>query len=138
MCIANKITKDNPVFLYRLVNSSTNNQSPGSYKEFICTLAWADHRDQRYDRDTVLRYMYHGKLHKIRVSEEPLHYLEDTNVFVIWSWVVDDKLALDLCAEWISKKIAKRSEEINRLAWRTIHDRNFLYSLEVQDHVSEL
>ena len=138
MSISNKITKENPVFLYRLVNSSTNNQSPGSYKELICTLAWADKRDQRYGSDTVLRYLYHDKLHKVRVHDEALRCADNTNVFAVWAEYPDDKLALDLCRQWIQNKLTKRSEEINRLAWRTIHDRDFLYSLEVHDHVSEL
>lgn len=132
------ITKENPVYLYRIVQTANKSLGLGSYKEFICVKAWLDMNAVMGDDCYIFSYYYNDRLYHSRVPNTPNTIVCDSkNTFAFWTYEKNDELAMSLCKDWLKNQIAGRQLDLKNRAYRMLYDKEFLYSLEI-NHVEEL
>lgn len=132
------ITKENPVYLYRIVQTANKSLGLGSYKEFVCVKAWLAINAVMGDDSYIFSYYYNDRLYHSRVPNTPNTIVCDSkNTFAFWTYEKNDELAMSLCKDWLKNQIAGRQLDLKNRAYRMLYDKEFLYSLEI-NHVEEL
>lgn len=133
MCTLGFITKENPVYLYRIVRSDNKNAPLRSFKEFIVVKAWSsDGNDILHDGHRYFDYYYNGRLYrKQEVGINEFLPFVDYKSFNIWSYIRDDEYAMRECKKWINKVTTQLKTDINARAMRLMADRDFGNRLQV-------
>lgn len=121
------ISKENPVYLYRIVRSDNKNAALVSFKEFIVVKAWSSNgNDVLAEGHRYFDFYYNGRLcRKQEVGISEFLPFADFRSFNIWSYERDDEYAIRECKKWISKITAQTKNDINVRALKLIADRDF-------------
>ena len=121
------ITKEKPVYLYRIVRSDNKNAPLRSFKEFIVVNAWSSEgNDVLHEGHRYLDYYYNDRLYrKQEVGINEFLPFADSKNFNIWSYIRDDEYAIRECKKWINKITARSKTDINTRAMRLMADRDF-------------
>jgi len=127
MCTLGFISKENPVYLYRIVRSTNKNAPSISFKEFVVVKAWSSEgNDVLNDEHRYFDYYYNGRLYrKQEVGFSEYLPFADSKSFNIWSYERDDEYAIRECKKWIDKVTARSKADINVRAMRLMADRDF-------------
>ena len=127
MCTLGFISKENPVYLYRIVRSTNKNAPYISFKEFVVVKAWSSEgNDVLNDNHRYFDYYYNGRLYrKKEVGLSEYLPFADSKSFNIWSYERDDEHAIQECKKWIKEVTARSKADINAHAMRLMADRDF-------------
>ena len=127
------ISKENPVYLYRIVRSDNKNATSVSFKEFIVVKAWSsDGNDILAEERRYFDFYYNGRMYrKQEVGISEFLPFADSRSFNIWSYERDDEYAIRECKKWISKITAQTKKDINVRAMKLMADRDFGSRLRV-------
>lgn len=129
------ITKENPVYLYRIVLTANKSFGKGSYKEFVVVNAWSNSMDDVFKNCTRhFDFYYNNRIYRNEeVSlEEGVPFINNS-VFSIWFKERNDALALAECKKFLEGKIREKRAKLHDQATRVLHDMKFMSSLEVHD-----
>lgn len=127
------ISKENPVYLYKIVKSDKKTAASTRFKEFIVVKAWSS------EGNNVLKegrrffdYYYNGRLYrKQEVSLSEFCPFANSTMFNIWSYMRDDNYARHECKKWLDGIVAKSKKDIKQRATKLMNDQNFISSLHV-------
>ena len=135
MCAIGFISKENPVYLYKIVRSGNNNAPSISFKEFIVVKAWSSKGNNVIEEGhRYFDYYYNGRLYrKQEVGLSEFLPFVDSKSFSIWSYKRDDEYAIRECRKWIDKLTSKLKNDINIRAKRLMADRNFSSQLHITE-----
>lgn len=127
------ISKENPVYLYKIVRSSNKKAPLISFKEFIVVKAWSSEgNDVLIDGHRYFDYHYNGRIHhKQEVGLSEFFPFIDDRGFNIWSYMRDDNYARQECKKWLDGIINKSKQDIKQRATKLINDQNFISHLHV-------
>ena len=127
MCTLGFISKENPVYLYRIVRSTNKNAPHISFKEFVVVKAWSSKGNNVLnDCHRYFDYYYNGRLYrKQEVGLSEYLPFTDSKSFNIWSCERDDEHAIRECKKWIKEVTARSKADINARAIRLMADRDF-------------
>ena len=135
------ISKEKPVYLYKIIRSDASNAPIISYKEFVVVKAWSSEgNDICKEGRRFFDYYYNGRIHRKQEVglNEFLPFITSTG-FNIWSYNRDDEYAIQECKKWIISRANKFKSDLNVRATRLMADRDFCSRLEVvsKDGVDE-
>ena len=127
------ISKENPVYLYKIIRSDAKNAPNISYKEFVVVKAWSSEgNDICTEGRRFFDYYYNGRIYRKQEVglNEFLPFITPTG-FNIWSYNRDDEYAIRECRKWIIFRTNKFKSDLNTRAIRLMADRDFGSRLEV-------
>ncbi len=129
------ISKENPVYLYRIVRSNNKNASSISFKEFVVVKAWSSSdNDILKEGHRYFDFYYNGRLYrKQEVALSEFQPFGDSKSFNIWSYERNDALAISECQKWINDLACKLKKDIRTRAMRLMADRDFASRLQVTE-----
>ena len=129
------ITKENPVYLYRIVLTANKSFGKSSYKEFVVVKAWSNAVDDVLKTSRRhFNFYYNNRFYRNEeVSVEEGVPFINNSVFSIWFKERNDALALSECRKFLDGKIREKRAKIHDQATRVLHDIEFMSSLEVRD-----
>ena len=135
MCTLGFISKENPVYLYRIVRSTNKNAPSISFKEFVVVKAWSSEgNDVLNEEHRYFDYYYNGRVYrKQEVGLNEFLPFADSKSFNIWSYERDDEYAIRECRKWISQVTAQLKADLNIRAMRLMADRDFGSRLRVTE-----
>ncbi len=127
MCTLGFISKENPVYLYKIVRSTNKNVPSISFKEFVVVKAWSSEGNDVFtDGHRYFDYYYNGRLyHNQEVGFSEYLPFADSKSFNVWSYERNDEYAIQECKKWINKVTARSKADINTRAMRLMADRDF-------------
>ena len=133
MCTLGFISKENPVYLYRIVRSDKEHASNVSFKEFIVVKAWSSKsNDVLLEGHRYFDYYYNGRLYKkqeVGLSEfSPFMTFRSFNV---WSYERYDDYAIRECQKWIDHILSNHKNDIHYRALKLMADKAFNNTLSV-------
>ncbi len=134
------ISKNNPVWLYKIVRSSNKNSSRKSFKEFVLVKAWSSkNSDKLNPNKRYFDYFYKGKIHRNQeVAIDQYWSYETSTSFNIWMYDRNDKLAIDTCRSWLKSRNDISRKSIRKAASKLIEDSMFTDNLNiVEDDINE-
>ncbi len=127
------ITKENPVYLYRIVLVANKSFGKGSYKEFIVVKAWSNIDDDVFKNHCrYFDFYYRNRIYrKEQVSlDEGVPFTTPTT-FNVWFKERNDELAMSECRKWLDDKNREKRSKIRDRSQRLLYDMQFRSSLEV-------
>lgn len=127
------ISKENPVYLYRIVRSDNKNAPSISFKEFIVVKAWSSNNNNVLkEGHRYFDYYYNGRIYrKQEVGLSEFFPFADNNTFNIWLYTRDDNYARQECKKWLNRIIDKSKQDVRQRATKLMNDQNFISNLHV-------
>lgn len=123
-------SKDDPVYLYKLVRSNNDMSQKQTYKEFVLVKAWVSDKISSDPNTKLFNYLYNGRIYKnLKVSSFPCTPMTEGSSFNIWMYERHDIFAIHLCEEWLKERIDISRQKIKKLSLKCMKDREFLNNL---------
>lgn len=128
------ISKENPVYLYKLVRYTKKNPLKSNYKEFILVRAWSSANNDLDENKRYFDYYYNGRLYRDQeVAIDAFCSHETSTSFNIWMYDRNDKIAISECREWLNRKNDICRKLVREKASKLITDRLFTDRLNIRE-----
>lgn len=130
------ISKEKPVYLYKIVRSNSTNASSISFKEFTLVKAWSSEDDNvMATGHRYFDYYYNGRLYKKQeVGLNEFLPFSDSRSFNVWSYCRDDDYAIKECKKWITKITSRVKNDIKARALKLMADIDFGNRLTITEN----
>lgn len=127
------ISKENPVYLYKILRSDNKNAPIASFNDFIVVKAWSSKGNNILaDYHRYFDYYYNGRMYrKQEVGLSEFMPFCNSKVFNIWMVERDDEFAIRECKKWLYDICSKTKADLNSRAFRLMADRDFRSRLVV-------
>ena len=140
--IDREVTKDNPVYLYKIVKTKNKQTGNGTFKELVRLKAWPSEKtkiktcfdkmdDQMKGLLSEVDFYYNDRLYRnfLTASNEGCIFVNQSDVWSVWFNEPNDEEALKFFRQLLRKRNHDKLIELREQAWKLIFDQQFAESL---------